>query len=212
VTSTPKKRAAKKPSAEPIGRDQSPRSLTDPRVVRALAHPVRIALLEALQREGPLTATEAAELLGDSPGNMSWHLNTLAKYGYVEEAEGGVGRRRPWRLVSLGPVFIDTIDDPELSMAADTLGQLAQERGVERLRQWYADRRSYDVEWQQAWFTLNSLSYLLPSELDEMGREINALLARYRDRTANASHRPPGAKPVNLVAYGHPIRPNPSGN
>ena len=78
-------------------RHESPRALTDPRAIRALAHPVRIALLEALAREGPLTATEAAELLTDSPGNMSWHLQTLAKYGYVEEADGGVGRRRPWR-------------------------------------------------------------------------------------------------------------------
>lgn len=69
--------------------------------MRALAHPVRIALLEALRRDGPLTATRAAELLDDSPGNMSWHLQTLAKYGFVEEAGGGRGRSRPWRAVSL---------------------------------------------------------------------------------------------------------------
>ena len=73
------------------------REITDPRTMRALAHPVRIALLEALRREGTLTATRAAELLGDSPGNMSWHLQTLAKYGFVEEAGGGRGRSRGLR-------------------------------------------------------------------------------------------------------------------
>jgi DNA-binding transcriptional ArsR family regulator len=197
---------------EAIVRNQAPRPLTDPRVIRALAHPVRIALLEALLRDGPLTATEAAELLADSPGNMSWHLQTLAKYGYVEEAEGGVGRRRPWRLVSMGTTYDETLADPELSMAAGALGQLGNERSFERLRQWYEDRASYAPEWQQAWFTIGSLGYLLPAELDELGHEINALFARYRDRTAHPSRRPAGSQPVSLVAFGHPIRPTPSGN
>jgi predicted transcriptional regulator len=74
--------------------------VVDARRMRAVAHPMRIALLEALHREGPLTATRAAELLDDSPGNMSWHLQTLAKYGFVEEAGGGRGRSRPWRRVA----------------------------------------------------------------------------------------------------------------
>jgi DNA-binding transcriptional ArsR family regulator len=197
---------------EPIVRNVAPRALTDPRVIRALAHPVRIALLEALLREGPLTATEAAELLADSPGNMSWHLQTLAKYGYVEEAEGGVGRRRPWRLVSMGTRYDEHLDDPELSVAASTLAQLGHDRGTERLRQWYEDRAGYEPEWQQSWFSIDSLSYLLPAELDALGNDINALLAPYRDRTARPSRRPAGSKPVSIVAYGHPLRPTPSGN
>jgi DNA-binding transcriptional ArsR family regulator len=207
-----KKPVVKKQSDDAVVRNVTPRKLTDPRVIRALAHPVRIALLEALLREGPLTATEAAELLADSPGNMSWHLQTLAKYGYVEEADGGVGRRRPWRLVSMGTRYDENLEDPELSMAASTLSQLGQERGVERLREWYEDRAGYSHDWQQAWFSLNSLSYLLPEELDELGQQINELLDRYRDRTAHPSRRPAGSKPINIVAYGHPIRPTPSGN
>ncbi len=92
----------KKPGPSPAAPDAyDHRDISDPRTMRALAHPVRLALLEALRREGPLTATRAAELLDDSPGNMSWHLQTLAKYGFVEEAGGGRGRSRPWRVVSL---------------------------------------------------------------------------------------------------------------
>jgi DNA-binding transcriptional ArsR family regulator len=205
---TPKKRTAPRQ----VVREEEPRQLTDPRVVRALAHPVRLALLEALLREGPLTATEAAELLSDSPGNMSWHLQTLAKYGYVEEAEGGVGRRRPWRRVAIGTTYDETPDDPELSMAAATLSQLGHERALDRLRLWFGERTGYSQEWQQAWFSLNSLIYLLPEELDKLGEDINALVTPYRDRVAHPDHRPAGSKPVGVVAFGHPLQPTPSGN
>jgi predicted transcriptional regulator len=72
-------------------------NLTDPKAIRALAHPVRWALLDALDQAGTLTATQASEMLGESPANCAFHLRTLAKYGYVEEAGGGRGRERPWR-------------------------------------------------------------------------------------------------------------------
>jgi DNA-binding transcriptional ArsR family regulator len=210
-----KKAAAAKrrtPAAVAVVRDEQPRQLTDPRVIRALAHPVRIALLEALLREGPLTATEAAELLADSPGNMSWHLQTLAKYGFVEEAEGGVGRRRPWRRVAIGTEYEESGDDPELSIAATTLSEIGSERAFERLSHWYAVRGSYSPEWQHAWFMSHTLNYLLPDELEQLGRDIHTLIAPYRERVAHPNRRPPGSQPVNVVAFGHPLTPNPSGN
>jgi predicted transcriptional regulator len=70
--------------------------LTDPRALRALAHPLRISLVGLLRREGPLTATRAGGLLGESSASCSFHLRQLAKYGLVEEAGGGKGRERPW--------------------------------------------------------------------------------------------------------------------
>ena len=59
------------------------RRLTDARVMRALAHPTRIDLLELVAREGELTATQAAQRLGLTPGNCSFHLRQLAKYGFL---------------------------------------------------------------------------------------------------------------------------------
>ena len=73
------------------------REINDPKAMRALAHPVRLAILDAMRNEGELTATRAADLLDQSPGNMSWHLQMLAKYGFIVEAEGAKGRRRPGR-------------------------------------------------------------------------------------------------------------------
>ena len=90
---------------------EEPRELTDPRAMRAMAHPVRLSLLEALNHHGQLTATEAAEHVGESPSNCSFHLRQLAKYGFVEEAEGGTGRQRPWRVVHVGMRMTDVHED-----------------------------------------------------------------------------------------------------
>ena len=73
------------------------RELTDPAVMRALSHPLRLSLLEELIHAGTLTATQAGEILGETPANCAFHLRTLARYGLVEEAGGGKGRERPWR-------------------------------------------------------------------------------------------------------------------
>src|ERR1700761_7723003 len=108
-----------------------PREITDARTMRALAHPTRLALIDLLGREGELTASRAAELLAESPGNMSWHLQTLAKYGFVEEAGSGKGRSRPWRISSVRNRFITPPDDPEATAAGDALVQLFVDRAVE---------------------------------------------------------------------------------
>ena len=75
--------------------------LTDPRAMRAYAHPVRMALIGLLRTQGPLTATQAAEQLGESSGTCSFHLRQLAKYGFCEEAGGGRGREKPWRATAM---------------------------------------------------------------------------------------------------------------
>ena len=66
--------------------------LTDPRALRALAHPLRVKLLGLLRLEGPMTASDAGRRVGESSGSASYHLRQLERYGLVEEAEGGTGR------------------------------------------------------------------------------------------------------------------------
>ena len=78
------------------------RRITDPEALKVLAHPLRMALLGALVTEGPMTASQAAALLEESPSNCSWHLRKLAEHGFVREARGGTGRNRPWQAVSEG--------------------------------------------------------------------------------------------------------------
>jgi predicted transcriptional regulator len=108
--------------------------LTDATGMRAMAHPVRMALLELFGCHETLTATQASEALGESPANCAFHLRTLAKYGFIKEAGGGRGRERPWALASRNVRITTELPDPQASLAAGELGRLMFERWVERTR------------------------------------------------------------------------------
>ena len=73
--------------------------LHDPRVLRAIAHPVRNRILTELDALGPLRAADIAKLLDIAPNLASFHLRQLAKFGLVEEdPEAARDRRdRVWR-------------------------------------------------------------------------------------------------------------------
>jgi predicted ArsR family transcriptional regulator len=188
------------------------RQLTDPKEMRALAHPVRVALLELLTRDGPMTATEAGEALGESPANMSFHLRTLAKYGFVEEAPGGTGRQRPWRRVGLGNSWDLDSDDAATAAAAKGLTDQFAQRTFERRREWEVTRASYPKAWRDADFTYDAVAYLTPAELAELGAAIRRLLDPYAERLLDHSKRPADAGPVALSATGYPIPPTARGN
>ena len=71
--------------------------LSDPSAVRALAHPARLTVIDALYAGQVLTATQCAALAGTTPSAMSYHLRALEKYGLVRRAEArGDARERPW--------------------------------------------------------------------------------------------------------------------
>src|SRR2546427_10965557 len=101
--------------------ERPPVELTDPRALRAYAHPVRMQLVGLLRRHGPLTATQAAAELGESSGTTSFHLRQLAKYGLVEEATGGKGREKPWQATSLMTQVPSIQSTPEATAAANQL-------------------------------------------------------------------------------------------
>jgi DNA-binding transcriptional ArsR family regulator len=191
---------------QPVGR-----VVTDPRAMRALAHPLRVALLELMRRDGEITATRAAELLGESPGNMSWHLQTLAKYGFVEDTGEGRGRSRPWRLASEGQSFDTGVADPEVVAAGEALERTFSERTYAQLREWWSRRLTYPVKWRRAAYMSNSVVYLTAAELAEVTDEVNAIYTRYAERS-DPDKRPTGALPVRLYAHGHPLQPTGSGN
>jgi DNA-binding transcriptional ArsR family regulator len=209
--------AAKKPPADtaPNGpaADSRParQVVTDARAMRALAHPLRLALLEAMRRDGEITATRAAELLDESPGNMSWHLQTLAKYGFVEETGEGRGRSRPWRLASESRTFETGTTDPEAAAAGEALERTFIERIHDQLRDWWSRRLTYPLKWRRAAFMTESVTYLTAPELASISEEIHGIYTRYKERAVK-ERRPPGALPVHLYAHGHPLPPTPSGN
>ncbi|MGN6380827.1 MAG: ArsR/SmtB family transcription factor [Gaiellales bacterium] len=187
------------------------RKLSDPRAMRAMAHPTRLELMELIGREGELTATRAGELLGLSPANCSFHLRQLAKYGFVEEAAGGSGRNRPWRLVSLSHEWSESDLDTEASAAATALSMVVLEREMERLAGWFERQRDEPAEWRDASTSSSAILYLTPEELNELGDTLGELVARYLGRVADPSLRPPGSRPVAMIAAAYPLVPTPSG-
>ena len=196
-------------TAQPAhGTDVPPdiRKITDARTLRALAHPVRIALIEALILGGALTATEAGERIGESPTTCSFHLRQLARYGFVEEAGGGKGRARPWRVTSMGYSFGSFPDDPEAEIASNAVLRLWRERFLGRYQTWLETKAAYPRRWQEAAEDAEHLFYLTAEELKQLVQDLNdLLLPRFRDRLADPSRRPAGAVPVELLMFSFPI-------
>jgi DNA-binding transcriptional ArsR family regulator len=192
------------------GRPPQPRRITDARTMRALAHPVRIALAEALTVGGPMTATQLGEQIGESPTTCSFHLRQLAKYGFVEEAGGGKGRARPWRVTRIGWSYPNAHDDPETEIAAGALSRLVRERQLDRWRTWLETRASYPRRWREAASDSEFLFYLTADELERLGSEIVEMMqSRFPERLTDPSQRPPGALPVEMLVVSFPVAPPP---
>ena len=194
--------------------DPSPREirkLNDARTLRALTHPVRIALLEALLLGGAQTATEAGERIGETPTTCSFHLRQLAKYGFVEEAGGGAGRSRPWRLTSTGMSFAPASGDREAEFASEAALDMFRERHFARYAAWRAQRGTYPAAWRDVATDSEYLFYLTSGELKQLNDELHEVLMRwYRldgGRMANPDRRPAASAPVELLLFDYPIAP-----
>ena len=185
--------------------------LTDPKAMRALAHPLRWALLEALGHAGTLTATQASEMLGESPANCAFHLRTLAKYGFVEEAGGGKGRERPWRQAYGRMSWQARQGDEQFRLAGQALNQVWLDRVLSRARLSLAATTSWPEGFGDDLGGSTSMLYVTPDE----ARELYAELMKTVERTIGQEHRfaerrdparrPPGALPVEFVLLGYPV-------
>jgi len=183
------------------------RELTDPKTLRALTHPVRLALLEALALEGPLTATQAGELIGESPTTCSFHFRQLAKYGFVDEAGAGPGRQRPWKISHTGMRFSDVTDDPEMSIAAKGLERMVFDRAMSRFASYHDVKSSYSKEWQEAAQSGETILWVTPEELGEVTNEVLTIFSRFYDRISNPSARVEGSLPVEVLLLSYPVKP-----
>ncbi len=186
-------------------------NLTDPKAIRALAHPLRWALLEALGQAGTLTATQASEMLGESPANCAFHLRTLAKYGFVEEAGGGRGRERPWRQTYDGMTWRTRQPDPQASLAAEALDQVWMDRLLARARRSLTSMTAWPEDFAEGLGASSSRLYVTPEE----ARELHAEMMKSFERLVGSQHRfaerrdpklrPPDSVPVDFVLLGYPV-------
>ncbi|MEU5695591.1 helix-turn-helix domain-containing protein [Actinosynnema sp. NPDC020468] len=155
----------------------------DSGMLRALAHPIRVRMLDLLNRDGPATASGLAARLGESSGLASWHLRKLAEHGLIEEdVDRGTQRERWWR-----PAFdsyrlriADFEGDPELESAVEvhlrtSIGQryAAEVRFVDEIGEWRG-------AWQGKFSFDDDKLSLTPDETEALDAEIQATIARYR--------------------------------
>jgi DNA-binding transcriptional ArsR family regulator len=191
---------------------RSVQRLTDPRALRALAHPLRLSLLGKLRTEGPLTATKAGEILGESSASCSFHLRQLAKYGLVEEAGGGQGRQRPWRATAMFTDVPEVTDIPELAAASGLFRSIVAERYFEQLMRWLETRPDEPAHWRQAAHFGDTMLYLSAAELTELGQRVRGLIDGYLDRNASPELRPADARLISYLHLAFPlVNPDVSG-
>lgn len=181
--------------------------LTDPRALRALAHPMRLELMRLLRTYGPLTATTASELTGESAGTCSFHFRQLAKWSLVEETEGGKGRERPWRATSPLTTW-SSGDDTEAQEATHLLNGVLAERYFTNLLAWY-DRQDREApEWQTASQTGDVVLCLTPDELANLAKDIRTVLERWNNDTSERT-RTDAMRLVQFVGWTYPLPPFP---
>jgi predicted transcriptional regulator len=195
-------------SSDSPPRAERPRlQVRDPKMMRALAHPLRVALLEAIgdAETQTLTASQASELLGESPANCAFHLRTLAKYGFVEEAGGGRGRERPWRLHYSSLELVPPGLDRETLIAAEAAASVWMDRWVARARDRMMRVLGHPAEWQEAAIGRQRSLYLTAQEAKDLGEAFQGLLEPYQARWEDRSLRPPGSLPFEVLVFGYPL-------
>ncbi len=171
----------------------------DAPALKALAHPMRVRMLEVLQLRGRVSVTSLARELGETTGATSYHLRQLARHGFVEQCpanDGAVGGRQQWWRMAVDEVhttgfgFLEREDTREafaFLMREDVAGR------SRRLANWYATVTGWPQEWQRASSDMEGVLDLSAAQTRALADELKALLDRY-----HALKPGPGARKVTV--------------
>ena len=142
--------------------------------LRALAHPLRLQLLELLSAEGPATASQLGRRLGESSGATSYHLRALHRAGMVEEAEQRNARERWWQrspdrllIPNSVPQDASAAERAELQAAHSQIESIFVERDDNAMRRWMEVRYDLPLEWQDAQWIGNLRLWATAAEVRE---------------------------------------------
>ncbi|MGA4849127.1 ArsR/SmtB family transcription factor [Streptomyces sp. G5(2025)] len=185
----------------------------DARSLRGLAHPLRMRLLSSLRLDGPATASQLAERLGESSGATSYHLRQLAEYGFVEDdPERGKGRERWWRSAHQGTLADEDLardPNPEVRGAMSTLLHEYATQRAQEVSTWIATRHEWSQAWGEASDTSDFTLELTPALAAELGRKVHELVESYR--TLAPEEDTPDVAKVRVHSHIFPTRPRADG-
>lgn len=177
--------------------------------LKALAHPLRVQILDVLSVYGDFTASGLAERLGESSGATSYHLRQLEKHGFVREVVGkGTARERWWQRTPGGLNFNATEMDmsPSVTAASRTvvrewgrnraaLLEDFQERGLDVL----------PIEWAAATIVSTVNAHLTVEQLAEITDAWNGFVEPFVERFRGQNRDTPGTRPVQLHFNAFPV-------
>lgn len=171
--------------------------LSDPKAMRALAHPARLTILELLRAEGTTTATRCASEIGSSPQAASYHLRALAKWGLIRRADSEDGRETRWELAARTITFQPHGDSRAGRQAARLLGNRVVERDERFLADFMAAEDSLEAEWRDAAQLASVSVYATPDEVLALTRSVREVVDRLR--RSDPADRPAGSRRVHVV-------------
>jgi DNA-binding transcriptional ArsR family regulator len=181
---------------EPPGEGDQRVIIRDPRAIRALAHPARLAIIEALGSGEELTSTECAAVTGLSPSATNYHLKALEKWGFVEPGQPRAdGRDRPWKGRGRG-VEVDSTD-PQTAPAEVAVLSAFLDRNREIVSEFLEHKSEESPEWTDRIEFSNGDYWLTADELEKVSAGLREVLLPYRDRTRDS--RPEGSRQVRIV-------------
>jgi DNA-binding transcriptional ArsR family regulator len=184
------------------GPDQAadpPLRFENPRAIRALAHPARMAIIDALAAGDELTATDCAALTGLSPSATAYHLKLLERFGFAEPAPPRPdGRERPWR--ATGRRTRVELDDSTPAGAAASSAVIAAQIDASRAVavEFTESSHTEPARWRSAGTLLNADLWLTADEAERVGQQLAAVLEPYCERT-QAGQRPEGSRRVRAM-------------
>lgn len=178
-------------------------AITNPERIRALAHPLRLELLDHLRRAGEATATECADAVGESVASCSFHLRTLEKYGFIERAPRR-GREKPWRVVEPGALHLRPATElPGSSRAVVEVARVQLHRETERIQRYLDGAEHEPQEWLDAATLSQSAFWATAEELRQLSEDLRDLVRRF-DGRIDPARRPAGARPAHLFGVVNP--------
>ena len=183
-------------------------TISEPEAMAALAHPVRLDLLNHLMSDGPATASQCARAVGDTPSNCSYHLRTLAKHGLVAAEQSGDGRERPWRALVTGLTVEGVRDEPGSSRArgAAALLALTVQRDQRLVRDYLAHRDQVPRRWRQADGYHTYTLRMTPAELDALTERLDELIRPYIAATREDAPRNADLVHLGLHAFAAEVK------
>lgn len=156
--------------------------MTDARVLRAIAHPLRNRILGELEAAGPLRAADVARSVGVPANQASFHLRQLAKYGVVEPApELARDRRdRVWRLVD--DELVVNVSEIEKAPGGRAAAQVWRRQASASAHELVERAYRATAEDRSAGSIVQASLRLTPEQVRAVGREVNEVVARWNAR------------------------------